>query len=101
MRYIMLLVTLTLLMGGLYYVTNHTDLLHVRAGRAEEVQQWTEQINTEVLANLRNVESIQFDTSVLQTVQYTALTDTRIELRDANTSRPNPFNPVVVTQQSL
>lgn len=99
-KYILTTGVFLIVIAGFYYVLT-SDILTVRAYRAEEVEQWAMEIDKEILSNLKKADSIQFNTEVLETNTYQSLINTRVELSEPSVTRNNPFEPVTATQAQL
>ena len=92
-----LIVTVILICAGafgLYWVISNADFFSGLTQRADDVQARTEELEREILAELRKLEKIQLSGEIFVHPVLLSLTDLSRPLPTPRLSRPNPFAPL-------
>lgn len=91
---IIALVIFVAFMGGVYYVVTSGTIFVGPQTRYLEVQNETERLKNEIITPLNKLTHVDIDVSFFTSVEYTALDDKSVILRDPDLQRSNPFSPV-------
>jgi sensor domain CHASE-containing protein len=93
LKHILALLFVAAMLGGVYYMATSVDFFATARKNASDVQQETENIQNEIIAQLDKVKAITFDESMFTAKAYTNLEDKTVPLTTPNLARPNPFAP--------
>ena len=89
----LLLAFIVMLVGGLYYFLRERGVFDGGMQTAEQVRMETDKLETEIIAELRRVNSITIDTGVFSLPEYRGLVDPIVPPDPSPPiSRPNPFD---------
>ena len=81
------------ILGGMYYVATTLEFFSSAGSKAVEIEEQVRVIEREVAAQLKEVEALTLDESVLQSDVYKSLEDRSTPQDVPDLSRENPFAP--------
>lgn len=91
LKSLVILLVFSLATYGAYWSLTTFDVFSTTKTKASEVEIETARLESEVLGQLTQIKSINFDDTVFSTDAYKSLKDLSVQLPQPRVSRPNPF----------
>ena len=88
---IAMILVVTGLVGGLYYIMNHTNTFTSTMNTIEKIEATSIRIEREVLTNIQQLQGVTFDRAIFSEEIYRSLQDIRQPIDVADVSRADPF----------
>lgn len=93
LKNLIIVLTITLVLGGGYYfIYGGSDA--EGTGTATVIDASLKQQTDKILADTKRINEYKLDDSIFSDPRFTSLVNTRIELGQVPTGRPNPFDPI-------
>jgi hypothetical protein len=90
-KHIAMVLVVSGLVGGLYYIMNYTDAFSSTMRTIENIEATSARIEREVLVNIQQLQGVTFDGSMFREDIYLSLQDIRQPIEAVDVSRVDPF----------
>ena len=90
-KHIVMILVVSGLVGGLYYIMNYTDAFTSTMNTIENIEATSARIEREVLVNIQQLQGVTFDGAMFNEDIYRSLQDIRQPIDAVDVSRVDPF----------